>query len=345
MACKLKSTALAAAMGLAIGASPVHAFPFWNFGGGGTSGAFGGDNQYTPYDGRYFLKEGGLNEMEFQVTSGAGTNFQEGSLVIRMELEGRAYNFPDVGTQGENLSQFVVDNSYIPLGDFTFTMNYEGAFFASDGDDFVLAVPNSFFGGSGEGTLVYDTDIVFDDADISVDGEAEGDVVYFATPNCALLASESNSSQDLNTFCAGSFFEWQGPLDGSASDGYSPIAGIFTSFDEVLGLLIPTDQVALFHAGLPCTPDGEDPPAGTTEAENAFFCNPGNSSLFPQFNGETGGISINPTYTSYTEFVAGHAAFINGSAAAVVSVPAPAGLALLGIGLAGISFARRRPKA
>lgn len=377
MSLTIKKTALAAAIGLSISASPVGAFPFWSFSGFGGSGALGGDNQYAPFAGRYLLKDGG---MQFDTTSDFGY-FREGTLTLWMELEGRAYDFPTnfPGRDKANIidpDENVSGDEYIELGDFSFNMTFEGAFFSQvDGADF-LNVP-SF--SQAQGTLTYDTDMLFEDVDgnqafspdrndngiadhledlnndrtvdgddgytgtpfliedISVDGERQGDVVFFSTPNCFELSNNPGRS---NASCTSNVFELFST--GGPADAYTPVNEFGGAFDDSLGTSIPTGIISLFHAGLPCPPG--------VHADNTaekFYCDP-IAANFP-----VGGIPVpgdpqGRSYETYAEYVAGfnppgHVAFINVQATPT-NVPAPATGLLLGAGLAGLGFARRRAR-
>ncbi len=388
MSLSIKKTALAAAIGLSISASSVGAFPFWSFTGfGGSSGALGGDNQWAPFDGRYLLEGGSIEftpdilEEEF-VTSDVSDDVQvspptlRGTLELQMKLKGRAYDFPDVfpGRSTDIINEDENGVEYIELGDFTFEMSYYNVLFGQDGADLVdnfviVAAPSE--GSYGKGTLTYDTDVVFDDTninkvwdedevDISVDGEIVGDVVHFATPDCAVLdelavLEDSRSS----VTCGDTFFQMIIPANGSEASLFTPVSfypldeielpgeqpfDVGIGFDSILGTPIPTNKISLFHAGLPCP--AYDPNKSRTAAEE-FYCNP-----LPD-NFPTAGIPVadgsEVSYLDYGEYIGGfnppgRHAFINALATAS-AVPAPATGLLLGVGLAGLGFARRRAKA
>jgi hypothetical protein len=322
---KRKLGAAVTALGLAIAASPASAIPFWPINGGGDSGAGGGDGKYSPYDGRYFLKNG-QGQMEFFPNTPLTPGTTTGRLQIDMLLEGQAFNSRELGAQNP------VDPGTV-LGDFDFSMTYTGAVLDVSPDFVRLFVPSS---GSGLGTLTYTTDTLEPqpNGDGSVDGEQEGDVIVFSTPDCAALAFGDLS-------CSTNFFQWSGPIDGT-SIGFSPTDEIVidnvviaTGIEELpLGERISTDVFSMFNAGLPCT-DNADP----------FFCDPIPDN-FPTFDPieETGGLIIGDTrYDTYAQFVATHPAGI--AIEARIAIPEPTMVTLLGIGLAGLSFARRRGKA
>lgn len=404
MSLTIKKTALAAAIGLSISTSPVSAFPLWGFtgfgdssGGFGGIGALGGDNQYAPFDGRYSVLSGGMEftayeseslngdypysfiSEEFQV--GPPTH-QVGDLTVRMKLEGRAYNFPDLFDGRDKVEIIDPDvnvsgDEYIELGGFTYEMTYRNVLFGHDGEDAVpysVLVAPSYNGpyhdkAHGEGTLTYDTDIVNEIVDgevvdISIDGEMQGDVVKIATPDCAVLDVLRGSSESRSrAVCGDSFFQMIIPADGSPAKAFSPVGetgerrgipdvfdfNLGESFDDPLGPLIPTDVISLFHAGLPCTEGDHASPSA-----EAFYCDPipGNFPTFVENGGpNASGIPVfgdpqNRVYRDYGEYVGGFnpGGKTFGTSGTATAVPTPATGLLFGVGLAGLGFARRRAK-
>jgi hypothetical protein len=302
------------AFGLAIGASSASAFPLYNFFGDGTSGALGGDNMYNPFDGRFFLQSGSMDFLP-DTPLVPGTN-ATGTLEITMQLEGQVYNSAARGAQN------VVPDGTV-LGDFEFVMTYDNAELTvfTFGDPFVSLDVFEFNGGAGTGTLTYTNDTLdnLPEGDGSVDGEQEGDIIVFRTPDCSSLTGIS---------CPSNFFEWSANANSSAfattpvgTDGSVDPVTIF--YDTVaLGSTIPTGFLSLFHAGQPCTSGTPNDPQSTD-----FFCNP------TPTNFATSGLP-----GTYSGYVSSRAAGIAVDAA----IPEPAISALLGIGLAGIGFARRR---
>jgi hypothetical protein len=362
------------ALGLAIGTSSASAFPLWNFGGGG---GLGGDNQYTPYDGRYLVIPGDTSYMEYFDEGETESGLSE--LFISMELEGRAYNFPTTSS-GAPLPEFadfvITDESgsdYVPLGEFAFEFTFFNPVlnvFPGDdpNDTFVdLIVPSVVeletnngpieVSNFGQGTLTYVNDTLFDASDpdivdIQVEDEKEGDVIYFNTPDCnAIPGICVVDSENIN------FFEWFGTVGGGPSSGSTteiditngPVAllnatGIALNSAPIYEVL-PTEVLSLFHGGLPCYEtsaeyDGLIFPT-SQDAPSDFLDQARNFFCNPlSSNFPTVGITIgNSPYATYESFVRGHAAQIDVNA---TFVPTPAVIALLAIGIAGMGFTRRR---
>jgi hypothetical protein len=310
MARSIKLMGMVTALGLALGAAPASALPLWSFSfPGGTSGSLGADNQYNPYDGRYFLQSG---QMEFVPDTPLvpGTS-ATGTLQITMQLEGQVYNSTARGAQNP-----VPDGTV--LGNFEFVMTYDNAELNifTFGDPFVSLDVYPFNGGSGTGTLTYVNDTLAG----SVDGEQEGDVIVFRTPDCSVAGIS----------CPFSFFEWSANATSSDTattpiDAVGEIEPVTFYYDQLapLGSTIPSGYLSLFHGGLPCTASEPNDPNSTS-----ISCNPVRSNF--------------QSDEDYVNFVTGHLAGI--AADARITVPEPTISALLGVGLAGIGFARRRAR-
>lgn len=338
------------ALGLAIGAGPASAFPTWGFFGGGgfpssddesNDGALGGDNQYAPFDGRYYLRSGGMEFTANDTTLNpplVGDTSALGVLEITMELDGFAFNASDTT---------VPDNTY--LGIFDFTIVYTNAQLTTTDTDAGLLVelsvdnsnqtgPNP---GEGLGTLFYRSDSypLSDPESDSVDGESQEDTIVFRTPEC--LDSSS-------LLCASKFFEWTGIVD-ETSTAFTPTGaddgGFLSLVDELAaapGDAISPQFFSLFHAKEPCT-------VGVPNVSGDFFCNPTAANYAITFPG--GGDDEVPAgyfdsaagqyLTTYEDFVVTVPAGFS-VAARIAAVPEPTMVALLGIGMAGLGFTRRR---
>jgi hypothetical protein len=237
----LKMKKLASALtvlGLAIGTAPAGAF--WDLVGGG----IGGTTMWSPFDGRFRLKEGGDSTMEY-ITTVDGDE-----LLLQMELEGFVFN-------DANTVDPVADDT--PIGDFAFSIRYFGAqrTVLNDGQTQVT-VPNTGF---GVGELIY----TLDTRQGTVDGEEQGDVIVFATPvNCTDLVGG-------NVECADNFFEWTGVTDGTIFPAFTD-----EDFDPGTGTQIPSNLVALLTGGIPstCTSINDSTRNGYNPEFNEFECNP-----------------------------------------------------------------------
>jgi hypothetical protein len=172
---------------------------------------------------------------------------------------------------------------------------------------------------SGTGTLFYRDDAL---PDLSVDGEQPGDVIELRTPDCNLPGVD----------CPSTFFSWdEGEGILKSLTGNTGIDPVPTFFDELaLGDPINNGLLSLFHGGQPC-------PAEPDTNLEQFYCDPDSIELF-----QAAGLGDTPE--DFAAYQNARAFGIGVEATIVAQAPEPAIGALLGIGLAGVGFARRRGK-
>ena len=253
-------------------ASPAWGIPFWDIPDGGSSGAVGGDGQYSPFDGRYVLRSGQARFLDMHgkgvVLSPGQSQTVTGTLTISMDLEGKAYN----AAQARNP---VADGT--SLGHFELVFTYYNAILKTrynQGTDETMASIKVAARGKdasyGFGTLTYVKDTLPDlpKGDHTEDGEAQGDVIVLRTPSCDVAGGP----------CPGFFFSWSGrltdPNTSTTGRGASPVGKADEKkprgfFELPMGDRIPRGSISLIHGGDPC-PKDKNPGPGS----QLVSCNP-----------------------------------------------------------------------